>query len=71
MTGLAVLALVEAGIPRNDPRIMRALHWIRTHQRLSGRWWTRSLNTDKYHFITYSGTCYPLQALAACGQLAP
>ena len=40
-------------------------------RRQSGRWWTRSLNTDKWHFITYSGTCYPLLALAKCGALPP
>ena len=33
---------------------------------MSGRWWTRSLNTDKFHFITYSGTVFPLLALDAC-----
>ena len=66
MTGLAVLVLREAGVPSSDPRIARAVAWIKTNQRESGRWWTRSLNTDKYHFITYSGTCYPLLALARC-----
>lgn len=69
MTGLAVLALVENGISKSDPRIQKALNWILTHQRQSGRWWTRSLNTDKYHFITYSGTCYPIMALVRCDLL--
>lgn len=31
--------------------------------------WTRSLNTDSWHFIRDSGTAYPLLALAACGEL--
>ncbi|MEM7391779.1 MAG: hypothetical protein AAF492_05460 [Verrucomicrobiota bacterium] len=69
MTGLAVLALREAGVPATDERIQRAVQWLLTHQRGSGRWWTRSLNTDDYHFITYSGTAYPLLALARCGAL--
>lgn len=69
MTGLAVLALRAVGIPADDPRLQRAVEWIRSNQRASGRWWTRSLNTDKYHFITYSGTCYALLALAECDAL--
>ena len=70
-TGLAVIVLRDAGVPTRDPRIQRAVQWLLTHQRQSGRWWTRSLNTDKWHFITYSGTCYPLLALARCGALPP
>jgi len=63
MTGLCVLVLQEAGVESNDRQIQRGLDWLRKNQRQSGRWWTRSLNTDKWHFITYSGTAYPLLAL--------
>lgn len=63
MTGLALVVLQEAGVPDDDPQIKRGLAWLRENQRESGRWWTRSLNTDKWHFITYSGTAYPLLAL--------
>jgi squalene-hopene/tetraprenyl-beta-curcumene cyclase len=66
MTGLAIVVLRASGIAKDDPRIARGLAWIKTHQRTSGRWWTRSLNTDKFHFITYSGTVFPLLALDAC-----
>ncbi|MBG89929.1 MAG: hypothetical protein CMO80_23945 [Verrucomicrobiales bacterium] len=69
MTGLCVSILRDAGVPSSDPRIKKAVSWLLNNQRESGRWWTRSLNTDKYHFITYSGTCYPLIALAKCGEL--
>ena len=68
-TGLCVMALRDAGVPADDPRIQRAVTWLLTNQRESGRWWTRSLNTDSYHFITFSGTCYPILALAKCGAL--
>ncbi len=63
MTGLALLILQEAGVDNGDKQLQRGLQWLRTNQRESGRWWTRSLNTDKWHFITYSGTAYPLMAL--------
>ena len=69
MTGLAVLVLREAGIGTKDERLQRAVKWLLANQRESGRWWTRSLNTDKYHYITYSGTAYPLLALQKCGKL--
>ena len=42
---------------------------MKQNQRESGRWWTRSLNNDSSHFITYSGTAYPLLALGLCGEL--
>lgn len=63
MTGLSLIVLQEAGVPRDDPQMQRGLTWLRKNQRESGRWWTRSLNTDEWHFITYSGTAYPLLAL--------
>ena len=62
-TGLVLIVLSEVGIGKNDPRIRRGVEWLLRNQRQSGRWWTRSLNTDTFHFITYSGTLYPLVAL--------
>jgi len=64
-----VVELRACGVPSDDARIRKSISWLLANQRESGRWWTRSLNTDKYHFITYSGTCYPLLALAKCGAL--
>ena len=71
MTGLAIIALRKAGVPMNDPRIQRGVFWLLANQRSSGRWWTRSLNRDGYQFISYSGTVYPLLALAMCNALPP
>ncbi|WP_278469878.1 prenyltransferase/squalene oxidase repeat-containing protein [Gimesia maris] len=68
-TGLAILVLRKSGVPANDPQIQKGVQWLLTHQRESGRWWTRSLNTDRWHFITYSGTFYPLLALKHCDVL--
>ncbi len=69
MTGLAVIALVESGIPVEDERIQRARQWIEKNQRASGRWWTSSLNTENLHLITYSGTCFCLLSLSRTGGL--
>ncbi|MGK0188002.1 MAG: squalene-hopene/tetraprenyl-beta-curcumene cyclase [Verrucomicrobiales bacterium] len=70
-TGLAIVALAEAGVTiDDDPRLARGVQWLKSHQRQSGRWWTRSLNTDRSHYITYSGTLLPLLALEKTGTLA-
>lgn len=63
MTGLALLILQESGAGIDDGGVQQGLTWLRENQRESGRWWTRSLNTEKWHFITYSGTAYALLAL--------
>ena len=68
-TGLAIILLRESGVPADDARIQRGVNWLLSNQRASGRWWTRSLNTDKWHFITYSGTAYPVLALSLCNAL--
>jgi len=69
MTGLAIIALRKAGLPSSDPRIQRGVQWLLSNQRASGRWWTRSLNRDGWQFISYSGTAYPMLALALCNAL--
>jgi squalene-hopene/tetraprenyl-beta-curcumene cyclase len=66
MTGLALIVLRSSGIEASDARVQRGVAWLKSNQRESGRWWTRSLNTDGPHFITYSGTAYPLVALQMC-----
>tara|TARA_B110000014_G_scaffold228009_1_gene188126 strand:+ start:184 stop:1347 length:1164 start_codon:yes stop_codon:yes gene_type:complete len=68
-TGLVLLVLREAGMAAKDKRIQRGVNWLLKNQRQSGRWWTRSLNKDTYHYITFSGSCYPLLALGKCGVL--
>lgn len=67
-TGLALLVLRAAGASDRDERFQRGLAWLRTNQRESGRWWTRSLNTDNPHYITYSGTAFPVWALYQAGE---
>jgi squalene-hopene/tetraprenyl-beta-curcumene cyclase len=64
-TGLVVYVLRQAGVPPKDKHVQRGLTWLKTHQRASGRWFTRSLNNDKYHFITHAGTGYAVMALQA------
>ena len=65
-TGLVTYVLRQTGRPLSDPVIARAVNWLKTNQRESGRWFTRSLNKDgTYHFITHAGTVYAGMALKA------
>jgi squalene-hopene/tetraprenyl-beta-curcumene cyclase len=67
-TGFVLYVLRSAGVPKEDPRIRKGIAWLKTHQRASGRWFTRSMRKDGKHYITYSGTAYAILALAACGE---
>jgi squalene-hopene/tetraprenyl-beta-curcumene cyclase len=66
-TGLAVFVLRQAGVPATDPAIRSGVAWLVSHQRTSGRWFTRSVNNDKHHYITHAGTAFAVLALQACG----
>jgi squalene-hopene/tetraprenyl-beta-curcumene cyclase len=65
-TGLVVYVLRQAGVPTDDPAIRRGVAWLEANQRESGRWFTRSLNNDRTHYIANAGTGFAVMALAAC-----
>jgi squalene-hopene/tetraprenyl-beta-curcumene cyclase len=66
-TGLVVYVLRQAGVAVDDPAIQRGVTWLKTHQRASGGWFTRSVNADRAHYISNAGTAYAVMALQACG----
>jgi squalene-hopene/tetraprenyl-beta-curcumene cyclase len=68
-TGYAVFMLRQAGLPVDDPAVSKGVTWLKSHQRESGRWYTRSLNTDSAHYITNVGTAFAVLALESCGEL--
>ena len=68
-TGFVVYVLRRADVSADDPRIEKAIVWLKKNQRQSGRWFTRSLNKDNHHFISHAGSAFALMALAECGQL--
>ena len=67
-TGFVIYVLRCAGIASEDPRIQNGIAWLKTHQRASGRWFTRSMTRDNTHLLTNSGTAYAILALALCGE---
>ena len=66
-TGLLVYVLRQAGVPASDAGVKKGAAWLRANQRVSGRWFTKSLNTDSNHFISNAGTAFAVLALKACG----
>ena len=57
-----------AQVPADDPRIRRAVTWLKTRQRAGGGWYTRSpKNSDE--ISTYVGTAYAILALKSCGEI--
>jgi squalene-hopene/tetraprenyl-beta-curcumene cyclase len=70
-TGLVVYVLRQAGLPAGDAKVQRGVKWLQSNQRVSGRWYTRSLNNDKAHYITNAGTSYAVLALKACDAAGP
>ena len=62
-TGFVLFVLQTAGVPRQDARILRGIEWLKTHQRASGRWITRSLYTDNKHFLSHAGSAFAVMAL--------
>lgn len=68
-TGFAIYVLRRAGVPANDARIKKGIAWLKTNQRESGRWYTRSLFKDSKHYISHAGSAFAVMALGACDQL--
>lgn len=65
-TGLCVYVLRQAEVPKDEPAVRRGVQWLQRNQRESGRWFTRSLTTDNYHYISHAGTALAVMALKAC-----
>ena len=64
-TGFVIYVARQAGLPATDARLQRGIAWLKKNQRESGRWYTRSLNNDKAHYITNAGTAFCVLALDA------
>jgi squalene-hopene/tetraprenyl-beta-curcumene cyclase len=65
-TGFVIYVLRQAGLKSDHASIRRGVDWLKSNQRVSGRWFTRSVSTDKAHYITHAGTGFAILALAAC-----
>jgi squalene-hopene/tetraprenyl-beta-curcumene cyclase len=77
-TGFTVYMLRQAGVPANQPEMVRAVEWLRHNQRASGRWFTPSLSAHRITTADFGtrdfysqtvGTAFALLALESCGAL--
>jgi squalene-hopene/tetraprenyl-beta-curcumene cyclase len=49
------------------PAVQKGLVWLKTHQRVSGRWFTASLWSEKFkNYLSTFGTAYDVLALKEC-----
>jgi squalene-hopene/tetraprenyl-beta-curcumene cyclase len=69
-TGFVLFVLRRSGMAPSEEPLKRGIAWLKSHQRESGRWFTRSLNQDSMHYITHAGTAMAVMALAACDESA-
>lgn len=65
-TGFVLYALRRADVSPSDDVIRHGVKWLKSNQRESGRWFTRSLYKDKHHFISHAGTAMAVMALRSC-----
>lgn len=65
-TGFVVYVMRQAGVSVESESIQRGVVWLKTHQRESGRWYTRSLFKDNHHFISHAGTAMAVMAISSC-----
>ena len=68
-TGFTIYVLRRASVPASDPALQKGVAWIKSNQRESGRWFTRSLFKDDTHYLTHVGSAFAVMALAECGEL--
>lgn len=64
-TAFVVHVLREAGLSTKHQAVKRGHQWLRTRQRKSGRWYSRSPHVDKKHYISHAATNLAVAALAA------
>lgn len=69
-TGFVLYALRRAGVEASHDAVQRGVKWLKTNQRESGRWYTRSLFKDNHHFISHAGTAMAVMALKQCEEPA-
>jgi squalene-hopene/tetraprenyl-beta-curcumene cyclase len=67
-TGFITFVLLQAGEKANDVAVANGVKWLKANQRESGRWYTRSLNNDKAHYIANAGTAFAVLALNEAGE---
>jgi squalene-hopene/tetraprenyl-beta-curcumene cyclase len=61
-----VYVLRQSGLPADHAAVKKGTQWLKRNQRVSGEWFTHSLNSDHNHYISHTGTAFAILALKAC-----
>jgi squalene-hopene/tetraprenyl-beta-curcumene cyclase len=68
-TALAAIALCQRDSVRDSLPVRNALQWLDMNERISGRWYTRSLYTDRFkNYLSNMATGYALIAMHECSR---
>jgi squalene-hopene/tetraprenyl-beta-curcumene cyclase len=67
-TAFSIFVLRQAEIPVDHPQLQRGLQWLRSNQRQSGRWFSRSPRRDGKHYISHAATMFAILAFHSCGE---
>ena len=66
-TGFSIYVLRRAGLAADDAALVKGIAWLKANQRMSGRWFTRSLvNDDNKHYLTHIGSAFAVMAIQSC-----
>jgi squalene-hopene/tetraprenyl-beta-curcumene cyclase len=68
-TGFALFVLRQVGEPAAAPELRRGVAWLKSNQRISGRWFTPSQGWHTENRITNVGNAFAVLALHACGEV--
>ena len=70
-TGLVAFVLADSGVPRSDPRLSRALAWLKTRQDREGGYWPAESMNKKFEptsmmfqFMRDAATAFSVMALS-------
>jgi len=70
-TGLTIIALRRAGVPANDPALVKGIAWLKANQLESGRWPTQSIaRNNQSSVLTNTASAFAVMALHACSEPA-
>lgn len=68
-TGFVLFVARQAGVPAADARLQKGIAWLKSNQRDSGRWFTKSPGGSKLNLHSNAGTAFAVLALHACGEI--
>ncbi len=69
-TGFVLFVARQAGVKADDTRLQKGIAWLKSNQRASGRWFTRSPGGSKQNLHSNAGTAFAVLALHACGEVS-